>query len=168
MLIKYDHLLGLPFEHGTRDCYELVRDFYRDNFSIHLKDYARPDLWWDQGLNLYMDHFREEGFQEIDCHPRGYQIGDGFLMAIHSPVANHAAVYVGDGFLIHHFYRRLSEKCLYSGVWRNRTVAVLRHKDIKPEIVTPVAADLSQFLPPHKRQFLEDIRTGKVKPDEAG
>jgi cell wall-associated NlpC family hydrolase len=29
----------------VRDCYELGRDFFRDNFGIELTNYARPHDW---------------------------------------------------------------------------------------------------------------------------
>lgn len=42
-MMKYQRLLGRPFEHGSRDCYGLVRDFYLDVFDIELTNYAHPD-----------------------------------------------------------------------------------------------------------------------------
>lgn len=127
--LKDSHLEGREFIHGTEDCYSLVRDFFRDNFGIELTNYARPDDWWAKGLNLYMDHFHNEGFRLVD-NPKDLQIADVFLCAVRSPVANHAAVYVGEGHILHHFIGRRSNKELYKGIWRNTTVACIRHKDL--------------------------------------
>lgn len=129
--MNYQNLLGRPFEHGIQDCYTLARDFYRQNFDLHLADYARPNQWWENGLNLYMDNFRAEGFELVDdLRPR---IGDAFLLAIHSEVPNHAAIYVGDGEIIHHLYGRLSRKELYRGAWSSMECARLRHPSVAAE-----------------------------------
>lgn len=166
-MIKYDHLLGLEFKHGTRDCYELARDFYRDNFQIELEPIARPDKWWDHGLNLYMDLFRSQGFEVIHCLPRDIRVGDGFLMAVYvdgarqtplenkSRVANHCAIHVGQGRILHHVYGRLSDVENYKGVWFNTTVAILRHKDVPAVIDKPTVVNFMTLLPPAKRAKLE-------------
>ena len=130
MTTEYDHLKGRPFIHGKVDCYTVVRDFYRDVFGIELTDYARADDWWDNGQNLYMDHYEAEGFVSIEFNPMGMQYGDLLISAIISPVPNHAAVWVGQGLVLHHLPNRLSKTDPFSGVLRNRLCAVLRHKDL--------------------------------------
>ncbi len=137
-----DELVGRPFVIGSQDCYGLVRDFYRLNYQIELTNYARPDRFWEADINLYGDNFSSEGFSNIDVSPRDYRVGDAFLMAIKSQYANHAAIYIGDGKILHHFYNRLSSIDLYAGVWRNTTVAVLRHKEVP---FTPPAADVIDY-----------------------
>jgi cell wall-associated NlpC family hydrolase len=155
MTLKYDHLLGISFVHGSDDCYGLIRRFYKDNFDLNLTNYARPDNWWNLSQDLYMENFYAEGFRPIDCHPRDWRPGDAFLMAIGARVACHAAINLGDGNILHHFIGRMSEKIPYAGAWRNKTVAVLRHKDIRIEDVAPKQVDLMDLLPPHKRRQLE-------------
>jgi cell wall-associated NlpC family hydrolase len=167
MTITYDNLLGLEFKHGSQDCYSLVRAFYKQNYNLDFPDIARPDDWWDHGLNLYMDHFKEIGFDAVNVRPQDLRIADGFLMAVYrgsarlsssenkGKVANHSAVYIGDGKILHHMYGRLSSVENYTGMWFNTTVAVLRHKDVP--IVKPVfeKIDLMTLLPPNKRAKLE-------------
>ena len=130
-MLQYGHLLGLEFRHGSRDCYEIIRDFYRDNFGIRLRSYARPDLWWEQGLDLYQSHYTEEGFSVVD-RP---EIGDVILMAVNSEVPNHGAVYLGNNKILHHFMNRRSEECMYKGLWKNTTCVILHHKDV--HVVSP-------------------------------
>jgi len=155
MDLKYQHLIGRPFNHGVQDCFSLARDFYKDNFDINIRNIARPDNWWNLGMNLYMDHFYEEGFRVIDCHPKDWLPADGFLIAMAAPVACHAAVYLGNNMILHHAVNRFSEVTPYSGLWRNNTVAVLRHKDVPKVTKGPEILDLMQLLPPHKRAMLE-------------
>jgi cell wall-associated NlpC family hydrolase len=122
---------GREWQHGSNDCFGLLRCFYLDEYSIHINDYARPDHWWDQGLNLYMENYRKERFSIIDVEPDELRVGDVMLMAIRAPIANHCAIYLGNGEILHHFYGRLSNVELYKGVWFNTTVAQMRHKDVK-------------------------------------
>jgi proteasome lid subunit RPN8/RPN11 len=118
-------LVGRPFSHGVLDCYTLVRDFYARELGIMLPDFQREDGWWDRGGDLYMQHFREAGCAPITGP---MQRGDIILMAIRSRVANHAAVYLGDGLVLHHLYGRLSSRDVYGGMWKEKTMLVVRHK----------------------------------------
>lgn len=118
-------LVGRPFAHGVLDCYTLVRDFYARELGIVLPDFAREDGWWDRGGDLYMQNFREAGCEPITGAMRR---GDIILMAIRSRVANHAAVYLGDGLMLHHLYGRLSSRDVYGGMWAEKTMLVVRHK----------------------------------------
>lgn len=128
--MRYEHLKGMKFEHGVQDCYTILRQFYQDNFNITLGDYARQDGWWDKGQNLYVDNFRKEGFHLVDSPRWELKKADVILMAMRSPVANHCAIYLGDGNILHHFYGRFSNVELYKGLWYNATVGVIRHKDV--------------------------------------
>lgn len=105
-------LVGCAFSHGTNDCYGLVRRFYWQTHGVDLPDFYRADDWWQDGhSNLYTEGFPKAGFTAM---PEGtpYEVGDVLLMRIHSRnnVPNHAAVYVGDGAIIHHCYRQLSRR----------------------------------------------------------
>lgn len=155
MSLNIDHLLGVSFKHGSDDCYGLARRFYKDNFGLSLPNYARPDGWWDLDMDLYMVYFHDAGFRVIDVHPRDWRPGDAFLMTILAQRANHCALYLGSNEILHHPYGRFSEKVLYSGPWRNRTVAVLRHKDIQEQQVAPAPKfNLLDALPEHKKREL--------------
>lgn len=157
MSLIYKHLLGRKFEHGKADCFALARDFYKDNWGIVLTDYARPDDWWENGMNLYMDHFYEEGFRPIDVNPRDLLPGDGFLMSVLSSlgVANHCAMYLGDGKILHHRYGRLSEEEPYSNLWRRCTVATLRHSKVVIPPSESKTLDLMDILPAGMKQILK-------------
>lgn len=124
-----NHLTGREFVHGSQDCYGLIRDFYIDIFNIQLPDYARPDNWWNQGMDLYRDHYIEEGFEVIHCHPKDWWIGDIILMAIFSPIPCHAGIYLGRNLMLHHFIGRRSNIEQYKGRWRTSTTGIYRHRD---------------------------------------
>lgn len=126
--------VGIDFNHGTTDCYGLVRRVYAEVFQINLRDYSRPDNWWDhEGYNLYMDNFQKEGFEILELPMNDWEIGDLILMAIQSTVPCHAAIYIGNGKILHHFYGRKSSIENYCRIWKNTTVAVIRHRELKFE-----------------------------------
>lgn len=115
-----------PYVHGVHDCYSICKDWYEREWSLMLPDVPRVDQWWEKGENLYIDHFEAQGFHKlVDQKP---EVGDGFLMQVNSRVPNHAAVYVGDGNILHHVSNRLSTLDPYGGYWKKHTTHHLRHE----------------------------------------
>ncbi len=93
-------LMARTFRHGVTDCYNLIRDFYRQELNITLKDVPRDWEWWSKDQTLYEDGFKEAGFHKIDQSE--VQYGDVFLANIRSNTPNHGGVYVGDEMILHH------------------------------------------------------------------
>lgn len=118
-------LVGRNFHHGVLDCYSLLRDYYRRELGIALPDFQRDAQWWLKGHNLYLDHFEEAGFVEVD--PQSLQMHDVLLMQVGSPVINHAAIYVGDQQILQHCAGRLSSRDVYGGGWQRASRMALRH-----------------------------------------
>lgn len=122
-------LEGRQFCHGVLDCYSIVRDWYRQERGIVLKDYVRRDDWWERGESLYLDNFCDAGF--VDNHGELVP-GAVLLMQIGASVPNHAAVYLGDGLILHHLHGRLSSRDVYGGYYQHVTVKVLRYEGSPP------------------------------------
>lgn len=118
-------LVGRQWSHGVLDCYSLVRDWHQMERDITLPDFPRFDDWWKRGENLYLKNFAQVGFEVIDA--ADLQAGDCFLMQVASSVPNHAAVYLGDGLILHHLQGRLSSRDVYGGYWQKITTHTLRH-----------------------------------------
>ncbi|RKP43792.1 C40 family peptidase [Pararobbsia silviterrae] len=122
-------LVGRRFSHGVLDCWTLVRDWYARERGVVLDDIERKDLWWNDGKSdLYRDNFAARGGVVVpDGEP--LQVGDVILMEIRSRngVPNHAAVFIGDGKILHHCYRQLSTRDVYGGYWAACTRMVLRY-----------------------------------------
>ena len=118
---------GRVYVQGILDCYAVIRDWYRREMGLRFPDYHRDAEWWNKGQDLYRDHFAECGFEQM---PIGVapEKGDSFLIQRGARVPNHAAVYLGDGKILHHVYGRLSTVDVYGGVWKDKTVAHLRLK----------------------------------------
>lgn len=169
MSLEYRHLVGLNFDHGKRDCYEIARDFFRDNFGIELRPYLRPDDWWNHDLNLYMEHFSKEGFYLVDEHPTEWRLGDVALIALLSPVANHCGIFVEPNKILHHVWGRLSAVDDYKGIWKNNTVAVIRHREVDTRKIQQ-NGKFEDYIPYHLRKKLEETpvwseREGGVRPE---
>jgi cell wall-associated NlpC family hydrolase len=153
-VIKYEHLLGREFVLGKSDCYSIVRDFYRDNYGIELPNYARPTNFWEVGMDMYMERFRKNNFEVLHVHPAELVTGDVFLMSIHASVVNHAGVLVGRGQMLHHVVRQMSTVTPYAGLWRNNTMAIVRHREVK-SLQPKSQADILDLVPNHIRRKLD-------------
>lgn len=123
-------LEGRHFCHGTDwDCYGLVRDYYRERLAIELNRYDHDSWWWEEGKNFYLDNYEAEGFYKVEDGT--IEKHDLILMQIRSKVINHAAIYVGDNLILHHMFGKLSKKDVYGGYWAEKTIMILRHKNLK-------------------------------------
>lgn len=119
-------LIGRPFYHGVLDCYSLIKDYYKEILNIDLPDRHRDDKWWELGQNLYEDYYQQDGWSRVN----DLKLHDVILMQNGSNVINHAAIYIGDGLIMHHCSNRLSSKDVYSGYWRKNTRMIVRYKDM--------------------------------------
>lgn len=118
-------LIGRPFVYGLIDCFTLLKDYYKETLNIDLKDPYRPDDWWEiPGVNLYLDSAKEWGFYKV----KELQIHDVLLIQLKANVPNHAAIYVGDGKIMHHVSNRLSKFDPYGGYWLKHTHSIWRHR----------------------------------------
>tara|TARA_B100000287_G_C20632714_1_gene780472 strand:- start:858 stop:1571 length:714 start_codon:yes stop_codon:yes gene_type:complete len=118
--------VGRPFFYGVIDCYSLIRDFYEREFNIALTDYDRKDRWWERGESMYLDHFKDEGFNEIPIEDIEY--GCVILMHLEANVPNHGGIYINDNMVLHHVQDRLSSRDLYGGYYQKNTAKILKHE----------------------------------------
>lgn len=126
---KWASLVGLPYIDGLQDCYGLVRRYYEISYSVSLTNYARPVFFWRNGLNFIDDCFEDQGFDTLVGREKP-RIGDLFCMNVTFPTANHLAIYVGEGQILHHLYGRFSTLDPYDWKWKNRTLRTIRRRDL--------------------------------------
>jgi cell wall-associated NlpC family hydrolase len=139
MNLTWDHLLHHPFLMGERDCFALARQFYIDNFDIHVPNYARPTNWVAGDLDLVRALYERNGFEMItDWKPGDLRPGDVMMMAVGDTAANHISIYVGDNKMIHHLFGRTSNEEPFRAFWQNLVCYLLRH---------PSVPDLRPVLP---------------------
>lgn len=123
-------LYGCEFSHGTNDCYGFIRRYYKQINGVVLPNFYRSGEWWNDGQSdLYTQHFAEAGFEALP-NTTEPEPGDVVLMKIRSRnnVPNHAAVYLGDGWIGQHMWGQLSRKDQYAR-YLPYVTHVLRYKE---------------------------------------
>ncbi|EEQ3052340.1 C40 family peptidase, partial [Escherichia coli] len=71
------------------------------------------------------------------------QAGDILLCCFGASVPNHAAIYCGNGELLHHIPEQLSKRERYSEKWQRRTHSVWRHRHWSASAFTGIYNDLA-------------------------
>lgn len=169
--LKIEEFEGIPWDGiGGHDCYELVRDFYRENFQIELTDYARPHDWESDKLDLLRNLYKHDGFKMItEWTPDELRPGDALCMSINEGNPNHIAIYVGEGEILHHLYGRMSRKEPFHGFWRNHISFILRHPDVpdlRPKVMDVNLLDFVRARNDLVKTGVGDA--GEVRPDPEG
>ena len=71
-----------------------------------------------------MTHYAEAGFYPVHGE---LEEGDVIIMQVRAYEPNHAAIYLGEGLMLHHLYGRLSSRDVYGGYWKDVTRIILRY-----------------------------------------
>lgn len=131
-MFDYRHLLGLEYIDGKQDCYSLARIYYREAWGLELPNFARPSRFWeDPNLDLYK-MYQLCGFDLVIDQP--YQIGDGLLMPLFTPMNTHGGVLVEPNKILHHLPGKLSQVDTFLPKWSSRVTVQVRHHLITEQI----------------------------------
>lgn len=141
--LKYEHLAGKQFTGiGKQDCFDLCRHFFRDNFDIEIPNFSRPNDWDADKLDLIPVLGPRAGFVKLDEWTiKSLRPADVLCLAIGTRKANHFAINLGNGDILHHLHLRFSETAPFSDMYRKRIAYVLRHPDV-PDL-RPVYPDVT-------------------------
>lgn len=121
--------VGRQWVLGFADCWSLIREWYQREHGVVLGEYSVDYEWWVEGKeNRYDDNWEREGF--VMVAPENMQPGDMIMMRVQAPVTNHAAIYLGENLMLHHNFGSLSARVPYGKYYRDRTVRVVRHKEL--------------------------------------
>ena len=131
------HLRGRVFEYGKADCGALIRDAFM-LMGIDLPDHTRGDIDDDAEHEYLRKHFERVGFVRVSDGLCG---GDVILTS-YGGHANHAALYLGDGQILHHAYNQLSRREPFNQWWSERIDSVWRLPEFEPEMLQAVENDL--------------------------
>lgn len=131
------HLRGRVFEYGKADCGALICDAFM-LMGVDLPDHKRGDIDDDAEHEYLRKHFERVGFVRVSDGLRG---GDVILTS-YGGHANHAALYLGDGQILHHAYNQLSRREPFNQWWSERIDSVWRLPEFEPEMLQAVENDL--------------------------
>ena len=106
-------LLGRPWVWGVTDCWSLVRDWYKQEKGIELRDWERP-LTPEEFLKdpMFERCAWRTGFRQLRQEEK-LENGDLLFMSIMADGLNHVALFL-DGEVLHHLTDRLSCRESYS------------------------------------------------------
>ena len=121
-------LVGREFNFGIVDCYSLVRDYFKQELNIEIRDYFRNDKFWEKGNSLYEDNYEKEGFRKVPLD--SIQKHDVLLIHLEANLPNHAAIYLGEQQILHHVQGRLSSRDILGEYYIKNTAFVARHKTL--------------------------------------
>tara|TARA_B000000532_G_scaffold243632_1_gene240239 strand:+ start:935 stop:1636 length:702 start_codon:yes stop_codon:yes gene_type:complete len=100
-------LIGREWAWAVNDCYTLVRDFYKEELNINLKDWERPTTLEDFNKDPMFERCAwRTGFRELRPDEK-LKYGDLLFMSILTSGLNHVAIFL-DGDVLHHLTDRLS------------------------------------------------------------
>ena len=106
-------LIGRPWVWGITDCWSLVRDWYKQERGIILRDWQRPVTPEEFIENPMFEKCAEQtGFRELKADEK-LENGDLLFMSIMAAGLNHVAIFL-DGDVLHHLGDRISCKEPYN------------------------------------------------------
>ena len=131
-------LIGRTFLSGVRDCWCLVRDWYRINcpsIGESMPQLPRDHDWFRQGSDLLnRDNVRNAGFLFLSSRD-DLRAGDIVMGKIASRVVNHCGILLPEGVVLTHSEGRLSHREVVRE-WLRTADYVIRHKEFVNEKTT--------------------------------
>ena len=106
-------LIGRHWVWGITDCWSLVRDWYKENLGITLRDWERPTTPEEFIDNPMFEKCAwRTGFRQLRSDEK-LKNGDLLFMSIMTKGLNHVAIFL-DGDVLHHLADRISCKEPYN------------------------------------------------------
>lgn len=102
-------LLQRPFIWGVYDCYDIVRDYYWNNYGILMQNFDRDSSYMNFDTPIINENFTKLGFytpeNQIDI-----KIGDVILFKSFRRIyPHHFEIFVGNSKTLQHYMRKLSQ-----------------------------------------------------------
>lgn len=147
----YKEILKYPkYELGVFDCFSVLRDTLKSAFGVELPNYARPEHFDQEPLNLVkritdQDMFKKRPTLAISQ----LQAGDILVFNVFSDTANHIGVYLGNNLFLHQLVDSLPREDNLSLAWTRRLREVFYHVDVDQKALRVGILDL---MPNHIKE----------------
>lgn len=128
---SYNRYVGREFKIGENDCFSLIRDYFKTEFKINIKDYHRAERWFDVSSHYFDTHYAEEGFVKVsEGYSEDIKKNDICLIKHFEGIkhASHAMIYLGNDFVLHHRRGSVSTIEKYIDAYKRRTMLIVRHE----------------------------------------
>jgi len=121
-------LIGRQFIRGVNDCYTELRDYYRQELKINLRDYIRDDDVFDGKTDFIIQHAKDEGFEILE-NMGVIKKNDVLVFKHFGPYPRHLGVFLGNSKFLHQPCNNFSCVDFLGGDWQKRLRFALRHKN---------------------------------------
>jgi proteasome lid subunit RPN8/RPN11 len=144
--VKHDHFnfyfpgasnnpyIGRPFLLGKSDCFTLMKEYALKEEGVKI-DFPK-ELVYPRNLedikDLYENNFKNQGFSKLDKNTK-LEKSDGIMMkftSVSEEFPTHAAVYLGNGLILHQPFNSFSCVNIYDNFFKKHTSYVLRYKEL--------------------------------------
>jgi len=120
-------LIGESFIWGEKDCYGLIRTFYRQEKNIYLPDFERDSSFYHENNNKILESAQKEGLEILSINNE-LKLHDIVLFSSGKANIQHMGIYMGNSKMLHHPLKSLSIIELLNDKWQSRFNHILRHK----------------------------------------
>lgn len=128
----YSPILTWPYRLGSSDCLTVVREILSRAYGVTIPNYARPEGFHADELNLMMRIANEDFFKlrpSLDI--KDLQAGDILCFSYLSTNVNHVGIYVGNNTFVHQMDKSFPREENFSLSWFRRLKYVFYHEDIE-------------------------------------
>jgi proteasome lid subunit RPN8/RPN11 len=126
--------IGRPFVLGKSDCFTLMKEYAIKEEKVNIQ--FPKDLVYPRHLedikDLYENNFKNQGFIKLDKNAK-LEKSDGIMMmfpSVSDKFPTHAAVYIGNGLILHQPFNSFSCVNIYDNFFKKHTSYVLRYKEL--------------------------------------
>ena len=103
-MVNYQSLVGRSWEYGSKDCYGLIKDYFK-LLGVQLPDYERPENL-ETCESIFLDQALKVGFKQIELK---YRLpNDVLIMRLGTKTPMHAAILLPNERILHQKLKSLS------------------------------------------------------------
>lgn len=123
---NYIEYLTIPHTHLERDCYALVKLFYRNELGVCLPDVSYEEDWADAGQDLIAEGYSGAGFAKTA--PLDFTYGNVLAFGGDGKTPRHLGISLGDGTFLHTTKRGTARHSYKKSVWGALLVATFKYE----------------------------------------
>lgn len=121
----YKDYLNIPFEIGKNDCYELIKNYYKNELKINLPNLSRDKNWYENNNQRFLLEFQSQ-FHKFLKETNILQKNAILLFKYkHKEYPHHLGVYLDNNEFLHHPQNKFSTINIYDKIYQKCTSKIL-------------------------------------------